>query len=96
MQLNELYFKIERLKAKKKIVITYMDGGHLSDFVLEIAEQYRSGIVACERYKYPEDMRRKAKEIDAWINRHTAVVWEFCLDVLAKYKSEWLTNSINQ
>ena len=56
---------------------------------LEIYEQFHRGIVKCEQYEYPEEMKEVAREIDVWINWHTKEVWDFCVDVLTKHKEDW-------
>ena len=60
---------------------------------LDIYEQFHRGIAECEQYEYPEEMKAVAKEIDVWIDHHTKEVWDFCVDVLAKHKKEWIENN---
>ena len=72
----------------------YLDMVETADYLqqngyTEIYEQYKRGIVECERYEYPCEMLEVAKEIDKWINWHTKEVWDFCVDVLTKHRKEW-------
>lgn len=56
----------------------------------EIYEQYHRGVVECDQYEYPTEMKSVVEEMDLWINEHTKEVWDFCVDILAKHKEDWL------
>ena len=57
---------------------------------LELYKWYQHGMTECEQYNYPADMQANAAEVDKWINWHTEEVWDFCVDLLAKHKEEWI------
>lgn len=61
-----------------------------SNGYIELSKQYALGAVDCERYKYPEEKKDIAKQIDKWLNWNLEPVFHFYVDVLEKNKAELL------